>query len=1151
MARRRGGVVAGRAHGAEGGVGLAGVEALRPPRARRRRPAGRRPTTPAPAAVSASRCPPPRGAEALDRRRRAAASCTAVELGRRWPARGTTGTRASPSPAARCPSSTAASRAGRSGWPAAGVVVEEPLVGDEQDGHGHDVPARYRARPAPAVGADGAGLDVVRLGDRRRRSASGRGGATRASRTSTSATAAGAAARVGAAARLDRAGRAGLHEACSPRALGPAEAQAFLLAGFEVHERLHLLGPRPATTSPTRPPAAPAPRPAAPTAPAVLAVDAAAFPAFWRLDDAGLDEALAATPSARFRVAAGAVDATGGRRLRRHRAGRARAASCSASPSIPTRQGAGLGRALVLDGLRWLRRRGVDEVRGEHPGGQRAGRARSTSGSASAPQPGPGRAPRSPCVERGRAEAAPSAVALARGGRRSCLALARPGAAPTAAPPRPAPPSIELVDADDAGRRRAAPSSRDPPRRPPADGSVRVDAPRPGPHPLGVRPVARGRGPAQPVVFTDGDRRSPTSRRSPTAPACRARRSTRRRASCRSTTEGVYPVALDARDDAGGVDLDQPRHPPRRPAGRGGRRPRPRRRGARRVDARPRCSPTARSTLPTATRRPAAARRRRSARRPTCRPRLVVRPPRPLDGARRRRPIPAVAALVAALRTAATGRTGARRALRAGRPRRAAWPTPGSPTSSAASDRGAADVLDDDPRRRAPDAPVRRADPTLGADGLSRAGRRRGRPCSSSPRPTSSRSTTGSSRSPRPALRGRGPERRRHADGDTPGADPGACRPTHGRRAASRRRRPGWSCSRLLADLAVIRLERRASPASSVVRLDDPAWTPRPCSAARGPRRSAAPVDAVVARRRRSTHGRTGARRRRQPRSSARLVPGRPSRISDRDRRRGHRRPAPTLDTFATARRARRAPCPTCRRRHLLRATAAGPRRDERAAPTSMPPARRWTASPARCPRPPTVTAHPHRPRGHDPADHPQRLRRPADGADPPQQRRSSSSPTATRSIGALTEETHPHRHPRCGPAPPARSRSASTSAPPTAGRAWRRAATRCGPPRSPASGSSCRSAPACSSSCGGPATGAAPAAAEKLIADRAPRPPDRGRRRDRRRRSTRFAAHARPHRHRQRLRPHRRGAWPTARHRGRAADRSASATRSSSTATS
>src|SRR5215211_8042256 len=84
-------------------------------------------------------------------------------------------------------------------------------------------------------------------------------------------------------------------------ALSPAEQGGFVDAGFAVREPLHLL----ASDLKGLPPPVPAPlRRARPSdRPAVLAVDAAAFPPFWRLDGDGLDDALGATPVARFRVA--------------------------------------------------------------------------------------------------------------------------------------------------------------------------------------------------------------------------------------------------------------------------------------------------------------------------------------------------------------------------------------------------------------------------------------------------------------------------------------------------------------------------------------------------------------------------------------------------------------------------------------------------------------------------------------------------------------------------------------------------------------------------------------------------------------------------------------------------------------------------------
>ena len=139
-------------------------------------------------------------------------------------------------------------------------------------------------------------------------------------------------------------------------ALAPAETAAFLNAGFEVAERLHLLGhdlrdlPAPPVDVPLR-------RALAADRPAALAVDSLAFAAFWRLDPRGLDEAVKATPHARFRV----VDADGvlgyavtGRSGRR--------GFLQRLAVRPDAQRRGYGRALVLDSLRWLRRWRVERA---------------------------------------------------------------------------------------------------------------------------------------------------------------------------------------------------------------------------------------------------------------------------------------------------------------------------------------------------------------------------------------------------------------------------------------------------------------------------------------------------------------------------------------------------------------------------------------------------------------------------------------------------------------------------------------------------------------------------------------------------------------------------------------------------------------------
>lgn len=140
-------------------------------------------------------------------------------------------------------------------------------------------------------------------------------------------------------------------------ALGPLEAQGFLLAGFEVHERLHLLARDLDDLPPL--PAVPLRRGRRRDRPDVLAVDGRAFSPFWRLDDAGLDEALAATPSSRFRVAEMPAGKVAGYAVT-GRAGRRGFVQRLAVD--PDHVGHGLGRALVLDGLQWLRRRGCERV---------------------------------------------------------------------------------------------------------------------------------------------------------------------------------------------------------------------------------------------------------------------------------------------------------------------------------------------------------------------------------------------------------------------------------------------------------------------------------------------------------------------------------------------------------------------------------------------------------------------------------------------------------------------------------------------------------------------------------------------------------------------------------------------------------------------
>jgi ribosomal protein S18 acetylase RimI-like enzyme len=90
-----------------------------------------------------------------------------------------------------------------------------------------------------------------------------------------------------------------------------------------------------------------------------LAIDRVAFSPFWQFDEQGLGEALRATPRTRFRAAL--APASHGRRFAGYaicgRSGqRGFVQRLAVHPDFHRR---GLGRGLLLDGLNWLRRRGV------------------------------------------------------------------------------------------------------------------------------------------------------------------------------------------------------------------------------------------------------------------------------------------------------------------------------------------------------------------------------------------------------------------------------------------------------------------------------------------------------------------------------------------------------------------------------------------------------------------------------------------------------------------------------------------------------------------------------------------------------------------------------------------------------------------------
>ena len=136
------------------------------------------------------------------------------------------------------------------------------------------------------------------------------------------------------------------------RALPPDEQRGFLEAGFNVHEHLHLLALDRDVTLPPVPPGPALRRAGALRRKGVLEVDAAAFAPFWRLDRAGLRDALGATQQRHLRVVLGV----------RHKV--VGYAICGASDGrgfvqrlavMPEAQGHGLGKRLLLDGLHWLR----------------------------------------------------------------------------------------------------------------------------------------------------------------------------------------------------------------------------------------------------------------------------------------------------------------------------------------------------------------------------------------------------------------------------------------------------------------------------------------------------------------------------------------------------------------------------------------------------------------------------------------------------------------------------------------------------------------------------------------------------------------------------------------------------------------------------
>jgi GNAT superfamily N-acetyltransferase len=149
------------------------------------------------------------------------------------------------------------------------------------------------------------------------------------------------------------------YENAVTNALPPRDSLAFVDAGFEVRERLHLLEHL-GDVVPGEDPALPPTRRARRSDRAdVLAVDTRAFSPFWQLESAGLEDALDATPTARFRIG---VTADGGVAAYAITGRAGRNGYLQRVAVDPATRRVGYGRALVHDALRWLDRHGVSRT---------------------------------------------------------------------------------------------------------------------------------------------------------------------------------------------------------------------------------------------------------------------------------------------------------------------------------------------------------------------------------------------------------------------------------------------------------------------------------------------------------------------------------------------------------------------------------------------------------------------------------------------------------------------------------------------------------------------------------------------------------------------------------------------------------------------
>jgi ribosomal protein S18 acetylase RimI-like enzyme len=152
---------------------------------------------------------------------------------------------------------------------------------------------------------------------------------------------------------VDAIARRGFTEVVTSAVAEP-DVGPFVGAGFSERERLHLLAHDLTNLPPVPWRATRRARPA--DRAAVLAIDHRAFQPFWQLDEAGLADAVGATPTVRFRVTSGRSSGLTGYAVFGLAGRRGYLQRLAVDPSAA---GKGLGSTLVVDGLRWLVRRGA------------------------------------------------------------------------------------------------------------------------------------------------------------------------------------------------------------------------------------------------------------------------------------------------------------------------------------------------------------------------------------------------------------------------------------------------------------------------------------------------------------------------------------------------------------------------------------------------------------------------------------------------------------------------------------------------------------------------------------------------------------------------------------------------------------------------